>query len=375
MTELWPEAAHFFPAERLDEFLVWAWERGASDVSFQTSDPALIEVEGRAREATGCELDGVVMGQIAARIRGATAEGVLRSGKVIDCSYAVRMGRGRDIRFRCNLISVEVAQGFGINVTMRILPGEPQTLEELGIEPEIADALLACSGLNLVTGVPGSGKSTLLAAGTRRMLEMGAGWIRSYEAPIEFLFGNVKRARGSQISCSEIPRNVESFAEGLRASLRRRPAAVVVGEARDRETVDAALAAGNFGIAVYSTTHTIGVANTIRRLLEEFREDERDERGAALIDMLHLVVTQVLLPNPKGGRTAIREWLVFDPGLKAELLELPRRVWSRRISEALAETGNRLALKAAEAAAEGRIGPGDLARIRASHGMAEDRAE
>ena len=374
MTEHWPPAAQSFPAERLDDFLVWAWELGASDVSFQTAEPVVIEVDGRCRDATGCAVGDVEIGQIVARIRGATAEGLLRSGKVIDCSYAVRVARGRDVRFRCNLISVEVAQGFGINVTMRILPGVPRTLEELGIEDEIVRALEACAGLNLVTGVPGSGKSTLLAAGTRRLLEMGVGRIQSYEAPIEFLFANVRKAPGAQMSSSEIPLHVESFAEGLRASLRRRPTAVVVGEARDRETVEAALAAGNFGIAVYSTTHTIGVANTIRRLLEEFREEERDERGGALIDMLHLVVTQVLLANPGGGRTAIREWLVFDAGLKDELLALPRRDWARRISEALRERGNGLALRAAGAAAEGRIGARDLVRLQASHGVAGERA-
>ena len=159
----------------------------------------------------------------------------------------------------------------------------------------------------------------------------------------------------------------------MRASLRRRPAAVVVGEARDRETVEAAINAADFGIAVYSTTHTIGVANTIRRMLSEFREEERDERGAALVDMLNLVVTQVLLPNPKGGRTAIREWLVFDAELKAELLDMERRLWPRRISEALREKGQGLVAQSEAVAEEGRIGPMDLARIRASHGIAGER--
>ena len=373
MTEQWSPGAHFFPAERLNDFLVWAWDRGASDVSFQTSDPVVIEVDGRGRDATGCALDDVVMGQIVARIRGGTAEGLLRSGKVIDCSYAVRVERGRDIRFRCNMVSVEVPQGFGINVTMRILSGVPPSFEELGTEEEIVGAFGDCAGLNLVTGVPGSGKSTLLAAGMRRFLETGVGRIQSYEAPIEFLFGNVNRAPGAQMSSSEIPTHVESFAEGLRATLRRKPAAVVVGELRDRETVEAALIAANFGVAVYGTTHTIGVANTIRRLLEEFREDERDERGAALIDMLHLVVTQMLLPNPEGGRTAIREWLVFDGVLKGALLEMPRQAWSRRISDALLERGNGLGRMAEAAAAEGRIETRDLARIRVLHGIAGDR--
>ena len=234
----------------------------------------------------------------------------------------------------------------------------------------MSSALLDCVGLNLVTGVPGSGKSTLLAASTRALLERGAGRVHSYEAPIEFTFDGIGVDGGSLMSSSEVPRHFRSFADGLRSSLRRRPVAVVVGEARDRETVEAALAAADFGIAVYSTTHTIGVANTVRRLLSEFREDERDERGATLVDVLHLVVTQVLVGNPKGGRTAVREWLVFDGALKEELLEMPRQAWPQRIGEALAASGNGLVGHAEAAAAGGRIGAGDLARIRASHGVA-----
>ena len=370
MTGLWAPGKHGFPVEELDDFLRWAWKERASDVSFQTQAPALIEVDGRVRQATLASVDSNTVERIARAIGRETADGVLRSGRAVDCGHAVGLERGLDIRFRCNLSPVQVGHGFGINITMRLLPGNPPTLDELGIEDEIVRALEACTGLNLVTGVPGSGKSTLLAAGVRRLLETGAGRIQSYEAPIEFVFDGVETGGTSLMSSSEIPRHFVDFADGLRASLRRRPAAVVVGEARDRETVEAAIDAADFGIAVYSTTHTIGVANTIRRMLSEFPEDERDERGAALIDMLNLVVTQVLLPNPEGGRTAVREWLVFDADLKAELLDMRRQFWPRRITEALRATGHGLAVQAEAVFAEGRIGARDLARIRASHGMA-----
>ena len=373
MTGLWAPGEHVFPVEKLDDFLRWAWTERASDISFQTLAPALIEVDGRVRRATGALLDGTTVERVARAIARETADGVLRSGRAVDCGHAASIERGHDIRFRCNLSPVQVRHGFGINITMRLLPGDPPSLDELHIEEEIVGALEACTGLTLVTGVPGSGKSTLLAAGTRRLLEVGAGRIQSYEAPIEFVFDGVETGGTSLMSSSEIPRHFESFADGLRASLRRRPAAVVVGEARDRETVEAAINAADFGIAVYSTTHTVGVANAIRRMLSEFREEERDERGAALVDILNLVVTQVLLPNPKGGRTAIREWLVFDAELKAELLDMERRLWARRISEALREKGQGLVAQSEAVAEEGRIGPMDLARIRASHGIAGER--
>ena len=215
-----------------------------------------------------------------------------------------------------------------------------------------------------MTGVPGSGKSTLLAAGTRRLLEQGAGRIQSYEAPIEYVFGSIATDT-AMMSSAEIPRHFASFADGLRSSLRRRPAAVIVGEARDRETVEAVVRAADYGIAVFSTTHTIGVAATVRRMLAEFPAHERAERGAALVDAMTLVVTQVLLPNPGGGRTALREWLAFDAGLKAALLETPQEGWPARIAAALAATGNDLAASAQRARRSGLIEEDALRRILA----------
>ena len=407
MSDLWPDADHAFPAAGLDCFLLWAADLGASDIAFQTGSPAFVEIDGVLHRATRACLDGVIMGGLCARIfdgipsdgsipsdgctpaggntpsGGGTAEGVLRSGRAIDCSYAVASGRRRFRRFRCNLSPVLAQQRFGIDIAMRVLPDSPPTFEELGVEPEIASAWDLCRGLTLVTGVPGSGKSTLLAAGTRRLLESGAGRIQSYEAPIEFVFDGIA-GDGALMSSSEVPRHFPSFADGLRASLRRRPAAVVVGETRDRETVEAVIRAADFGIAVFATAHTVGVAAAIRRLLAEFPAEERHERGAALIDVMTLVVTQMLLPNPKGdrapaggrtpasghtpagGRTAIREWLHFDGALKARLMEAPQERWSGLIAEALRRTGNDLAAGAERAFREGRIAEADRRRLTAA---------
>ena len=372
----WPEAAHGFPAERLDAFLLWAADRGASDIAFQTGSPAFVEIDGNLRRATAAPLDGVVMGRLCERLYDATGEGILRSGRAIDCSHSIALGRGLARRFRCNLAPVQGAAGFAVNITLRVLPGRPPTFADLGIEDGIVRSWELCKGLVLVTGVPGSGKSTLLAAGTRHLLERGAGRIQSYEAPIEYVFDSVA-ADAALMSSAEIPRHFPSFADGLRSSLRRRPSAVIVGEARDRETVEAVVKAADYGIAVFSTTHTIGVAATVRRMLAEFPAHERAERGAALIDAMTLVVTQVLLPNPKGGRTALREWLAFDAGLKAALLESPQAAWPARIAAALSRTGNDLAAAARRARRAGLIEDEGLRRILAggeSPGMTEGDA-
>ena len=370
MSEFWEPAKYTFPVEELDGFLVWAWRQKASDISFLSGMPALVEVDGRSRDATESSLDRTALEMIVGQLFGASGVGVLQSGEAVDCSHAVFVDgdRNKTIRFRCNFSACQVDEGFAIDASLRVLPGAPPCLEELDVEEEIAAVFDAPVGLTLVTGVPGSGKSTLLASGTRRMLENGLGKIQSYEAPIEFVFDGM-RGDGASMASSEVPRHFKSFAAGLRASLRRRPAAVIVGEARDRETVEAALNAADFGIAVFSTTHTVGVANTIRRLLSEFGQEERAQRGAALVDVLNMVVTSVLVPNPKGGRTAIREWLRFEGGLKRSLLESRQESWPEKIEAALRERGSDLVTRAELAAAEGRVGDLDMARIRASRNV------
>ena len=267
-----------------------------------------------------------------------------------------------------NIAPAEVDHAFAVSIALRVMPEAVPTLEELGIEPEIVRAWEVCAGLTLVTGTPGSGKSTLLAAGTRRLLENGSGRIQSFEAPIEYVFDGIG-GDASLMSSAEIPRHFSTFADGLRSSLRRRPAAVLVGEARDRETMEAVVRAADYGIAVYSTAHTTGVAATIRRMLAEFPPEERDERGAALVDVLHLVVTQVLVADPGGGRKALREWLVFDSGIKSALLERPQRDWPGLISGRLADGGTDLVGAAEAAFGEGSMGRSDYLRIRAAAGL------
>ncbi len=364
----WQAAEHAFPAERLDEFLLWAAESGASDVALQTGSPAFVEIDGKLRRATAAALGRTEMEMLVEGLFNETGVSILRSGEAIDCSKTVQRDRLSRRRFRVNISPAEVDHSFAVSIALRVMPEAVPTLDELAIEAGIVDAWEFCAGLTLVTGVPGSGKSTLLAAGTRRLLENGSGRIQSFEAPIEYVFDGIG-GDGALMSSAEIPRHFRTFAEGLRSSLRRRPAAVLVGEARDRETVEAVVRAADYGIAVYATAHTTGVAATIRRLLAEFPAEERDERGAALVDVLHMVVTQVLVANPDGGRTALREWLVFDTALKTTLLERPQREWPVLISERLAERGADLVGAAERAFEEGSMGRSDYLRILAGAGL------
>ena len=362
MSGMWEPGEHAFPVDRVDEFLLWAAEKGASDISFQTGMPAMVDVDGRLRRAAGAVLDTNAMEMLVHRLFNATGQGILRSGAAIDCSATVSEGRGRSRRFRVNISPVQVNHGFGVNVVARVLPSRVPELGELGVESGIVEAWEACRGLSMVTGVPGSGKSTLMAAGTRLLLENGAGRIQSFEAPIEYVFDGIGSG-GAMMSSSEVPRHFKSFAEGLRSSLRRRPAAVIVGEARDRETVEAVVRAADYGIAVFSTAHTTGVAATVRRMVSEFPEGERWERGCALVDVLNLVVTQVLVAKPSGGLTALREWLAFSEDLKKELLGRGLPDWAGIVEAAVAARGTGLRDAAVRAVVDGDVSVRDAARL------------
>ena len=171
MSPRWEDAEFAFPVAGLDSFLLWAADLGASDVSFQTASPAFIELDGALHRATGAVLDGVAMGRLCGRVFDETGEGILRSGRAIDCSYAIASGPREFRRFRCNLSPVLAGHRFGINITMRVLPDSPPTLEELGIEPEVAEAWDLCRGPH--PGDRGAGLGQVHAAGRRHAAPSG----------------------------------------------------------------------------------------------------------------------------------------------------------------------------------------------------------
>ena len=207
-----------------------------------------------------------------------------------------------------------------------------------------------------VVGVNGSGKSTLLAAGIRMLLErrQGCGKVLTYEAPIEFTYDEI-RSPHSLVSQTEIPRHLPNFAHGVRNALRRKPNIILVGEARDRETINAGIEAAQTGHAVYTTTHTMGVAATIRRMISAFDSNERTERAYALMEAMRLIVTQALVPKIGGGRLGVREWMRFDDIVREKLLDMDFQDWGAEIQRMLPNYGQSMAQSATKAFEAGLI--------------------
>ena len=205
-----------------------------------------------------------------------------------------------------------------MQVTLRVIPSSPPYLKDMDLDPNLQKALVPTQGIVIVAGATGSGKSTLLAGIMLELLENENGKILSYESPIEFVYDSVASER-ALMSQSEIPLHLPDFPRAVRNALRRKPEYILVGEARDKETISAVIDAALTGHTVYTTVHSNGVADTIRRMVASFPQDERYGRTVDLISMVRAIVWQMLVPTEDGGRYPVREWLIFSPEVREKL--------------------------------------------------------
>lgn len=352
----WPNEPMRVQQEHLDDLLLWCSQQKSSDTSIQTDRPVYIEVDGILFPVTRRPLDSADMANVLARIYGPDALAKLASGRDLDLSYEVRPDRNTRIRFRVNITAIQSKGRDSVQITLRGLPSLPPTMTDLNIEQKIIDNWAPRQGLVLVTGPTGSGKSTLLSAGSRMLIERaeGCGKMLTYEAPIEYVYDSIVGDR-SLVAQSEIPRHLPNFAAGVRNALRRKPNIILVGEARDRETVSAAIEAGQTGHLVFSTVHTIGVAATVRRMISVFEPSERTERAFAMMETLRLVVTQALVPKVGGGRLGLREFMVFDENVRETLLDMPIERWTSETQRLLQRYGQTMEQTATKAFKDGLI--------------------
>jgi defect-in-organelle-trafficking protein DotB len=352
----WPNEPLRITDEHFDDLLLWSASHKTSDTTFQTDRPVYMEVDGILFPVTRRPLDSADMANVLGRVYGPDALAKLASGRDLDLSYEVRPDRNTRVRFRVNITAILSRGRDSVQVTMRTLPNLPPTLKDLGVEDKIVENWSPRQGMILVTGPTGSGKSTLLAAGCRMLIERpeGCGKMLAYEAPIEYVYDAITGPR-SLVAQSEIPRHLPTFAAGVRNALRRKPNIILVGEARDRETVSAAIEAGQTGHLVFSTVHTVGVAATIRRMVSVFEPAERTERAFAMMETLRMIVTQALVPRIGGGRLGLREFLVFDDNVREILLDLPIEKWTSEAQRLLIRYGQTMEQTATKAFREGLI--------------------
>ncbi len=320
--DFYPKEPARFEAKHIDHLLVYCHQLGASDITIQTGSPIIAEVYGRIQKITRRELSNAEVGDLLNAIYGPNGTTQIMRGVDLDTHYEVRPNRNERFRHRVNGTGCHVDGQEGIQITIRTIPAEPPSLSKLELPKAIVDAIAPQEGVIYVTGATGSGKSTLLAAMVKELAEdpNSNRKILTYEAPIEYVYDSLETPTAT-ISQSEIPRHLPSFAAGVRNALRRKPHLILVGEARDNETISAVLEAALTGHPVYTTLHSNGVAETIRRLVGSFPKEERIGRTIDIIETMRLVIWQRLVPSVDGRRVALREFLVFNEKIRDQLLE------------------------------------------------------
>jgi len=217
-----------------------------------------------------------------------------------DCSYSLH----GEARFR---VSVFRQQGH-FSVVLRKLYGTVPTIQELGLPSIFHEIAKEKTGLVLVTGATGSGKTTTLAALLNEINDTQPVHVITLEDPIEFVHPKLKATFNQR----ELGHDFNNYPNGLRAALRQAPKVILVGEMRDRATVEVALMAAETGHLVLSTLHTVDAGQSINRMLGLFSLGEEKQLRIRLADSLRYVVSQRLAPKVNGGRQLLTEILGYN---------------------------------------------------------------
>jgi twitching motility protein PilT len=238
--------------------------------------------------------------RIAAHLIGTNKQAMekLRADGSCDISYSLP----RVARFRVNIFT----QRGTCAIVMRVIPNTIPSFETLHLPPQLAEIVNLKNGVVLVTGPTGSGKSSTLAAILDKINEEKSYHIITIEDPIEFLHPHKK----ATIHQRELHSDTPTFALALRAALRQAPKVILVGEMRDRETIEIALEAAETGHLVFSTLHTIDAAKTVERIIGVFPLGDQQAIRNRFAKSFRYVISQRLIPRKDGsGRLAAIEIL------------------------------------------------------------------
>ena len=286
--------------------LIATMVRGAkntSDLIFSPGRAPQVELNGQLVQLRIPRV-GVLTAEDTARIaadligRNSLAVEKLREQGSCDISYSLP----KVSRFRVNIFT----QRGSCAIVMRVIPNTVPDMKALNLPPQLEEIIHLRNGIVLVTGPTGSGKSSTLAAILNKINEDKAVHIVTIEDPIEFLHAHKK----STIHQRELHSDTPSFALALRAALRQAPKVILVGEMRDRETIEIALEAAETGHLVMSTLHTIDASKTIERIIGAFPLADQHAVRARLAKAFRFIISQrLILKKNANGRVAVIEIL------------------------------------------------------------------
>ena len=291
---------------KIDDLLKISIESDASDLHLKPGNHPVLRINGVLNPITGYpRLTAEHTKELAEQIMSGSQKNILEEDLDLDLAYSF-IGFGR---FRANIFH----QRGSLAIALRIIPLEPKSIKEL-LLPEVLEMIaLEQRGLVIVTGTTGSGKTTTLAGMIDYVNTNRKENIVTIEDPIEYLH----RDKKCTISQREVGVDVTSFFRGTRAALREDPDVILVGEMRDKETIDAALIAAETGHLVLSTLHTLDAVESINRIVSVFPPHNQKQIRFQLSSILKAVISMRLIPRKGGkGRVPAVEVMINTPYIK-----------------------------------------------------------
>ena len=285
-------------------------ERNASDLFFTVGAPVKIKLEGKVSSVGKTVLDS--------DMTQAAAYGIMNTHQIaffeenLECDFAISLDDG-SARFRINVFR----QRGEVGMVMRLIPTLIPTIDEWGLPEVLKELSLHRRGLILMVGATGSGKSTSLAAMINHRNETMPGHILTIEDPVEFSHPNKKAI----VNQREIGIDTLSYPNALRASLREAPDVILIGEVRDRSTMEAALELSNTGHLALSTLHANNAHQAMERVINMFPQDLHKQLFMDLALNLRAVISQRLVTAIDGKRCAAVEIMINTPHISELILK------------------------------------------------------
>ena len=292
----------------LKELLEVALEKKASDFHISVGKPPVIRV---SRKLIALEKESIFTEndtrELAFALMSLEQREKFFKDKQIDFSYNF----DEEARFRVNVF---MQKGY-VSVVFRLIPSKIRTINELNLPETLLKFCNLSQGFVLVTGPASHGKSTTLAAIINQINNTYAKHIITIEDPIEYLFEQNKCI----VSQRELYKDTISFSGALRATLREDPDVIMVGEMRDKETIETAITAAETGHLVFATLHTNSAAQTLYRILDSFPGDQQNQVKSQLSKSLAGIISQRLIPRVNGGVVPACE-ILFNNDAVANLI-------------------------------------------------------
>ncbi len=283
-------------------------EKNASDIFITTEAPVKIKLEGVITSVGKTILTGDICKAAAYNIMNDIQ--IKHFEETMECDFAIALADG-SARYRVNVFR----QRGDVGLVLRLIPSEIPTISQLGLPEILEEMILNKRGLILMVGATGSGKSTTLAAMINHRNKNMAGHILSIEDPVEFSHPNLK----SIVNQREVGVDTLSYRNALKAALREAPDVILIGEIRDRETMEAAMELSNTGHLAVSTLHANNANQAMERVINMFPQDAHKQLFMDLSLNIRSVVSQRLVTGIDGKRCAAIEILVNTPHI-AELI-------------------------------------------------------